>query len=178
MDLPDARARRFERVFRAHHDAVLAYALRRSDAAAAEEVVAETFLVCWRRLDVVPDEALPWLYGVARRVLANRRRGVSRAGAALDRLVHDDPPATPRDPSDVMAEKDAILRALDALSERDREALRLWGWEGLDVAAGARAAGCSRAAFSVRVHRARRRLSAHLADADSFPANNAVTEHT
>lgn len=43
----------------------------------AADAVAETFLVAWRRLPEVPsgEEARPWLYGVARRTLANQRLG-------------------------------------------------------------------------------------------------------
>src|SRR3712207_3119084 len=69
---------RFEEIYRRYRGAVAAYARRRASASTAEDVVAETFLVCWRRLDGVPDEPLPWLYAVARKTLANQRRAAAR----------------------------------------------------------------------------------------------------
>ena len=58
--------------------------------------MAETFLVAWRRLDDVPADALPWLYGVARRVLANQRRSADRGAALERRLAGAERPAAPR----------------------------------------------------------------------------------
>src|SRR4051812_10395497 len=130
-------AARFEAIFRAHHRAVLGYALRRADPARAQDVVADAFLVCWRRLDDVPADPLPWLYGVARRCLANRRRGAARRRALEVRV------AEPAYAGDGFAERLDIHAAFRRLSERDREALALVAWEGLDHAAAARALGCS-----------------------------------
>ena len=149
-------AARFEELFRSHYRDVHRYALRRTDPAMAEEVANETFMVCWRKLEAVPDTPLPWLYAVARKCLANRRRAEAR------RTDVADAPSAGRDPADQLAERDAILRAFTALGERDREALRLVAWEGLSTADAARAAGTSAPAFAMRLHRARRRLAAQL----------------
>jgi RNA polymerase sigma factor (sigma-70 family) len=149
-------AARFEALFQTHYRDVLRYALRRTDPATAEEIVSETFMVCWRKLDAVPDPPLPWLYAVARKCLANRRRAEARRPGV------EAAPTAGRDPADQLAERDQILRAFVALGERDREALRLVAWEGLSLAEAARAAGTSRAAFAMRLHRARRRLAAQL----------------
>jgi RNA polymerase sigma factor (sigma-70 family) len=149
-------AARFEALFREHYRAVHRYALRRTDPATAEEIASETFTVCWRKLEAVPDPPLPWLYAVARKCLANRRRADAR------RAGPDAAPAPGRDPADQLAERDEILRAFVALGERDREALSLVAWEGLSLADAARAAGTSKAAFAMRLHRARRRLAAKL----------------
>ena len=157
---------RFEQLFDAHARAVKAYALRRTDPTTAEDVVADTFLICWRRLDAVPDDALPWLYAVARRVLSNRRRAARRADAALERQRLE-PPADTAEPDasfERRSEVDAALAALARLPEGDREVLRLDVWEGLSAADGARVVGCSPAAYRVRLHRARRRLSRELGD--------------
>jgi RNA polymerase sigma-70 factor (ECF subfamily) len=72
---------RFERLFRTHHAAVLAYVRRRASTERVDDAVAETFLVAWRRLDRVPDEPLPWLLGVARKVLATGARAERRRRA-------------------------------------------------------------------------------------------------
>lgn len=151
----------FESIFRAHVGAVHAYALRRSDAATADEVVGDTFLVCWRRFDRVPEDALPWLYAVARRCLANRLRSGRReqartapaAAAAGDATV---------DAYEQRARARAVLAALAELPPKEREALQLCAWEGLSPSDAAKAAGCTAAAFRVRLHRARRRLTAAL----------------
>ena len=85
--MDEERQARFEGLFRSEADLVRAYALRRADPTVADDVVAETFLVAWRRLDDVPEAPRSWLLGVARRVLANRRRGDDRSAhlvAALE----------------------------------------------------------------------------------------------
>jgi DNA-directed RNA polymerase specialized sigma24 family protein len=69
---------RFEQIYEEHGDAVRAFVRRRAPESVVEDVVSETFLVCWRRLDRVPDQPLPWLYAVARKTLANQRRRLAR----------------------------------------------------------------------------------------------------
>jgi RNA polymerase sigma-70 factor (ECF subfamily) len=155
-----ADAQRFEELFRSNYARVLAYALRRTDRETAEEVVADAFLVCWRRLEDVPGRPLPWLLGVARRCLANRRRGAVRREALLDRLGTrvERPIGTEFEG----VGENSLAAAFAGLSELDRETLRLIAWERLSVPDAAQAAGCSVAAFAVRLHRARRRLAANL----------------
>src|SRR4051812_24875715 len=87
-----SRLARFERLFSDHQRAVLAYAMRRARSLAdAEDVAAETFAICWRRLDIVPEvNPLPWIYGVARRVLANQRRASGRRERLLSVLRSPD----------------------------------------------------------------------------------------
>jgi RNA polymerase sigma-70 factor (ECF subfamily) len=156
------RDERFEGLFKANYPAVRAYALRRISGDGAQDVVAETFLVAWRRLDEVPADALPWLYGVARRVLANRRRTADRSAALEERLAGAEPRIAGRDPGDSAGDAEILRIALGRLSEPSREALMLVAWHGLSGARAARAAGCSRTAFAVRLHRARARLAAEL----------------
>jgi RNA polymerase sigma-70 factor (ECF subfamily) len=145
---------RFERLFREHVGAVRAYAARR-DPAVAEDVVAETFLICWRRLDDVPQDELPWLLGIARRCLANARRSRTRRAALLERVAQE-PPATP----EASAADPRVRSALALLSAGDREILLLVAWDGLDRAGVARVLGCSQATVRLRLHRARRRFAA------------------
>jgi RNA polymerase sigma-70 factor, ECF subfamily len=157
------REERFEGLFRANYPAVRAYALRRAAADAAQDVVSETFLVAWRRLDDVPADALPWLYGVARRVLANQRRTANRGAALQDRIAGATPRAAASDPGDSAGDAEILRLALGRLSEPSREALMLVAWHGLSGPRAARAAGCSRATFAVRLHRARASLAAEVA---------------
>jgi RNA polymerase sigma factor (sigma-70 family) len=162
--VPTMREQRFEDLFRENYGAVRGYALRRAAPEAAQDVVAETFLVAWRRLDDVPDDALPWLYGVARRVLANQRRSATR-GAALERRLAGAESAggSTFDPSETAGETELVRQTLGRLSDSNREALLLVAWDGLSAARAAPAAGCSRATFAVRLHRARAQLAAELA---------------
>jgi RNA polymerase sigma-70 factor (ECF subfamily) len=156
------RATRFEGLFREHYPAVRAYASRRAPNELAQDALAETFLIAWRRFDAVPADPLPWLYGVARRVLANQRRSAGRGAALEEKLAFAGWPDGHDDLAERVGDADLMRLALARLSEHDREALMLVAWEGLDGARAARAAGCSRGAFAVRLHRARSRLAAEL----------------
>jgi RNA polymerase sigma-70 factor (ECF subfamily) len=155
---------RCERLYRAHVDQVHAYVRRRSDAQTADEVVAEVFLVAWRRLDAVPREPLPWLLGVARKALANHRRAVSRAATLKARI--EATVITPTGPADA---DHAVLAALAGLDPRDQEVLLLIAWEGLRQEEVAEVLGVSRRAVATRFHRARKRLAEALA-AQNEPA--------
>src|SRR5215212_10070116 len=137
-----AREKRFEGLFRASYPAVRAYALRRTSPETAQDAVSETFLVAWRRLDDVPADALPWLYAVARRVLANQRRGADRSDALAERLASHEPPPAGRDPGHSAGEAELLRLALARLPDTGREALMLVAWEGLSGADAAQAAGC------------------------------------
>lgn len=151
----------FEAMFRGTYEHVFAYALRRADAAEAEDVVAETYLTAWRRFDAVPADALPWLYGVARRVLANTRRSTRRRAQLRARLAGEYSAVVP-DPGNQLIESALMRLALARLSNKDREALMLVAWEGLDNERASIVLGVSTAAFAVRLHRARRRLDAEF----------------
>jgi RNA polymerase sigma factor (sigma-70 family) len=156
-----ARRDRFEAIYRSHHDAVRGYLLRRAEPELAQDALSETFLAAWRRVDELPRDPLPWLLGTARRSLANQRRGARRLAGLRERIAGSEP-VEDEDRSDQIADAELVRRALAELSERDREALMLVAWEGLDPARAAAAAGCSRAAFAVRLHRARKRLDRAL----------------
>jgi RNA polymerase sigma-70 factor (ECF subfamily) len=151
---------RFSRLYREHGRAVLAYALRRvAEPEDAADVVAETFLVAWRRFAEVPvdEEARLWLYGVARLVLANLERSErrrTRLGARLAETLGSEI-ATHRAAEGEAAE---VLRAMAGLEAGDRELLMLVSWEGLAPTEAARVLGISALATRSRLHRARRRL--------------------
>jgi RNA polymerase sigma-70 factor (ECF subfamily) len=160
------RAREFEAIFSACYRQVLGYAIRRTDdRSSAEEAVSETFLVAWRRLDAVPAAAaLPWLLGVARKVLANQRRAAGRRApdgplVPLEAVADPDPRASV---ADVVADRQAFAAAFASLSAGDREVLALVSWDGLAPREAAVVLDCSAATFSLRLHRARRRLLKEL----------------
>lgn len=163
---------RFEAIFTAHYAAVVRYAIRRVGRDGAQEVVAETFLTAWRRLDRVPESALPWLYATARRLAANELRRRDRARRLGERI---DPPAPRDDPAERVPQRLLVQTALASLSERDREVLLLTEWERLSSAEAAQVLGCTRAAVKVRLHRARRRFAAAL-DIDEARASTLVAD--
>jgi len=175
MPAESERLALFEELFASHYWAVRGYVLRRSRSASVEDVLADTFLVVWRRLDSVPEDALPWLLGTARRVMANQRRAERRRDALTSRLQTITATASAWGPSSKLSGE--LAGALASLSEREREALLLVAWEGLSPARAARAGGCSAAAFRVRLHRARRRVAAQLlADTHNQPRPRATEE--
>src|SRR5688572_10640433 len=126
----DDRRARMNELFTAYAADVYAFALRRSSPSMAEDVVSETFLVAWRRLDSVPDTPKPWLLAVARRVLANQRRSNGRQSALRSRLGASEP--NPLRTADVEQSGDAaVLGALAELAPADRDAITLIAWDGL-----------------------------------------------
>jgi RNA polymerase sigma factor (sigma-70 family) len=158
----ESQRRRFESVYLAHYPAVLSYVRRRTDTGDdAADAIAETFTTAWRRIDDVPagDEALLWLYGVARRVLANHRRGESRRTALALRLRAE---LTEHAEPGVDGDHAEVRAAFGRLTDDDRELLSLVGWEGLSTAEIATVLGCSRGAVRLRLHRARKRLAGEL----------------
>lgn len=154
----------FSRLYHEHGRAILAYALRRvGDREDAADVLAETFLVAWRRRGEVPADAGArlWLYAVARRVVANldrteRRR--TRLGRRLAETLRTELATHPAP----AGEAAAVLRAMAELSDEDRELLLLVSWEELAPGEAAKVLGISSLAARSRLHRARRRLRALL----------------
>jgi RNA polymerase sigma factor (sigma-70 family) len=158
--------RRFRALYDAHYAAVTAYARRRSGVGVdAQDVVSETFVIAWRRLSEVPegDAALPWLYGVARRVLANQRRGNQRR-ADLSARLRGQVTGPVEVETQVVAgvERRTVLAALARLRESDQELLRLAVWEELPHRDIAGIVGCSEPSVAVRLHRARTRLGREI----------------
>jgi RNA polymerase sigma factor (sigma-70 family) len=175
----DAATDRFEALFRDHHVAVVAYVRRRAPQDAVDDVVGETFLVAWRRLDHVPPEELPWLLAVARNVLATQRRGALRRHALTLRLGRASAPRADAGDGVESGVADGIdgrlTAALARLAPKDREALTLIAWDGLQPHEAALVLGDSAGAFRVRLHRARQRLRALLEDR-SEPARPAPSQ--
>ena len=166
---------RFTDLFERTHAALLSYAVRRvAEPRDAADVIAETYLIAWRRLDQVPggDSERPWLFGVARKVLSNHNRGARRRDAMVDRLRADLVGVTPPP-----AEPSGLGHALTRLNADDRELLLLLAWDGLSQEQAALALGINHSALRVRLHRARNRLRTHLAnDQLEVPDPSALAE--
>jgi RNA polymerase sigma-70 factor (ECF subfamily) len=170
----------FEELYRRHGGRVLAYVLRRASPDVADDVVADVFLVAWRKLDNLPADPLPWLLGAARKVLANRRRGEERVAALHRRLAFESGIVTMGGVGvgvgvgvggggggggeDV---DERVIRALAQLRERDREVLMLLAWDGLSQDQAAQVLGLRKNTVAVRLHRARQHFAAALAAQDA-----------
>jgi RNA polymerase sigma-70 factor (ECF subfamily) len=161
----DAATDRFEELFRAHHAAVAAYVGRRAPAELVDDVVGETFLVAWRRLEHVPDQERPWLFAVARNTLATQRRGAQRRRALTVRLWSEGAErAHAASAADCVTSANAegvdhrLAAAMAQLAPKEREALMLIAWDGLEPQEAALVLGESPSTFRVRLHRARQRV--------------------
>ncbi len=164
---------RFEALFREHQRAVLAYAMRRTATLHdAEDAAAETFTVAWRKLASIPEtDPLPWLYAVARRVLANQRRGIGRRERLAALLQVRDVPT----PVHLGDDRDGpAFEALATLSAADQEVLRLVAWEGLTNQQIAVVLGITANAVAIRLHRARTRFAAALKGSDATRTSTPV----
>lgn len=166
----------FDETYRRCYPAVVRYGYRRLyDLEAAHELAQEVFVVTWRRRRDVPPNVLPWLYAVARRLLANEWRA---RRAAPDIVATQPDELWVAEPSDLVAAVIDMNAALATLSEADREVLRLIGWEELTVSEAATVLGCSRLAASTRLWRARKRLAAALGSGSAADRRTAHARKT
>jgi RNA polymerase sigma factor (sigma-70 family) len=158
----DGDARRLTLLFHEYQPRIQQFARRRVGVDGAQEIVAETFLVAWRRLHDIPDPALPWLYRVATLEVANFQRRQIRS-LQVQRAIRESLPSEggPQQAShdDDLDVSQVIARAFESLGAADQEILRLATWDGLTSAEGAIVLGCSIPAYRVRLHRARSRLA-------------------
>ena len=163
--------KRFADLYDRYYRNVLRYSLQHADWGSAEDVASEVFLIAWRQLPDVPEPPLPWLLGVARNLLRQHAGARRRRGRLADRIAALTSAAdmTAADAGERVVDRASALAVLASLPGRDIEALTLVTWHGLDVREAAAAAGCSPRAFTVRLHRARRRLATALRSADHSP---------
>jgi RNA polymerase sigma-70 factor, ECF subfamily len=156
---------RLEALFEQHYGAVHAYARRRISEGEADDVAAETFLVAWRRIDDVPSNALPWLLGVARKVLATRLRSASRRSSLIAKMNTAEQISSEGGDEPLHS---AAIAAFGRLPEAQQEALTLVAWEGLTPREAAQVVGESPARFRMRLHRARRRMLRELKESSDI----------
>lgn len=163
QDLLSDRNERVEELFRAHAPAVLAYALRTGvQLADAEDVVAQTFLVCFRRHSEVPSDALPWLRGVARRVIAQHFRAERRRRALTAKVLEGINDSTMRTYESIAGGRTPVFTAFRRLPLREREVVRLVVLEDLDSGEAAKVLGITQKAVYCHLARARAKLKALL----------------
>jgi RNA polymerase sigma-70 factor (ECF subfamily) len=169
----DARAR-FEALAAEVVEPVRRFLARRTGPDIADDVLAETLLVCWRRLDQVPENALPWVYGVARNCLANIQRGDRRQVRLAARISVVDPPEEAQ--REAEAEDERVTAALEALRPDEADLLRLWAWEQLGPSEIADVLGITPNAVSIRLHRARGKFVEELRKIDSGAGHEEARE--
>lgn len=154
---------RFEALYRAHACAVHAYCLRRTTVEEAKDATSEVFVVAWRRFENVPqgEETLPWLYGVARNVVANRARSLHRRDRLTTKIASQHEGTVPGPEPQIVRneEHQDLVRALSRLSDKDQEILRLVEWEGLSRQQVADMFYVSRAAIDKRISRAYKKMA-------------------
>lgn len=170
--MDDDAAARFERTFTDNYPAIAGYLLRRcASREDAEDAATEVFTVAWRRVADLPPppEDRLWLFGVARRVLANHLRAGRRRERLRHRLVDRSAPLW-APPADAAGASSEAVGALRTLSPADRELLTLVAWDGLEVAEIAQVLGVAPAVVSRRLYRARRRFERALGDRPALPS--------
>lgn len=152
---------RLTQLFNRHYSEVLAYCARRIGRDDADDAASEVYAVAWRRREEIDWEtSRAWLYGIARRVVSNRRRSMWRRHRLNERVAalasgH----AEAADFYVVQRDEDRmVLEALGRLSNMDREVLRLHAWEDLTAPDIAQVLGIGIAAAEKRLQRATRRL--------------------
>jgi RNA polymerase sigma factor (sigma-70 family) len=163
---------RFRHLHAEAYDDLMRFVRRRVPADDAEDIVSTVFMTVWRRLDDVPADARPWMFAVARNVLANQARVRLRHGVVDVRMVADEDPWQSDDAAGAATRVD-LVRAWWKLSTADREVLALVAFDGLTPGQAAVVLGCRRSTFTMRLTRARRRLRAALdAGRDTTPIDD------
>lgn len=160
--------RDFNAMFEEHYDAVHRYARRRVGPDQADDVASEAFVVAWQRAErMPPGRELPWLYACARRITLAHLRKNHRQDLIAESLSRRPGSAVHADDADRVVERAGALAALARLTEPERELVMLVTWEGLDCRQAARVVGCTHVTARARLHRARKKLAAHMNEAAS-----------
>jgi len=168
------RRQHFELIAAQVYEPLQRYLRRRATPDDAADALSEELLTVWRRLDdVPPDLPLPWCYGVARRTLANQRRGAERHLRLVDRMQSEASITPSHDIDDP-----ALESALSELSEDDQELLRLWAWEQLEPREIAVVLATTPNAVSLRLTRAKSKLEKKLTRQDSTISGQKPDRHT
>lgn len=160
----------FTEFYQAHYSSVRAYSSACVSAGDVDDIVAETFLIAWRRwADVPTDWARGWLIGVARNNVRSRQRASRRATAFIDQLTaRPSAEAVSVDEQHIAGQQVESLRsAMSTLKSSDQELLLLAGQYELSLEEIALALEITANAAGVRIHRARERLRTAFAKQQS-----------
>ncbi|MFI1728764.1 RNA polymerase sigma factor [Streptomyces acidicola] len=160
----------FTEVYRAHYEDVLRFVRRRAHPMNVDDIVGETFLTAWRRRRELPEDPRPWLFGTARKVMLNAGRGMRRQTALVVHVQQVVETVSHDRTVDATAQVDSrmeLVAAWKSLPPADQEVLALHVWEGLAAKDAAKVLGCTRAAYAMRLTRAKRRLAGQLTSAHS-----------
>lgn len=151
-------------MYEENYDAMRDYCLRRLPTDDANDALAETFLVAWRRLDDVPagEQARLWLFGVARRVVSTMQRGTRRRSRLTAKsMAQADTGAVTIDTETVVvrrSEDARLLKAIGTLRPSDQELVRLKAWEELSHSDIGEVLGISSHAVDMRLNRALKKV--------------------
>lgn len=161
---PPDREDTFRTLYESVYSDLIRFVQRRAHPDHAEDVVADAFLVVWRRLAELPDDqedARAWIYGITRNILLNSHRSEQRRHSLGVRLA-DATAISDDSGADLVATRVDLGRAWRLLSELHQETLGLAIFEELKAPQAAAVLGISPVAFRLRLSRARRALQLHL----------------
>jgi len=162
-------ATEFSDAFRQNYPDLLRFVSRRIGAEAGEDVTAEVFARAWKSWAKAPSPPRPWLFGIAHNLVVNHYRKTERDERLQNKV--DAAPQWLEMPHDGTETRLDLARAWTQLTAADRDVIALVAWDGLTGAEAATVLGCTRAAFAVRLTRARRRLR-RLLDAEPMREKN------
>ncbi len=178
MEADADRKRRFEAIVAQVYEPLQRYLGRRAATDDVSELLNDVLLVLWRRLDDVPSgDVRPWSYGVAKRCLANRRRGNDRRLRLVGRLAEQGFTRPDRDPLWPDGGSDALMHALGDLGDSERELVRLWAWEQLEPREIAIVLDTTANAVSLRLARVKEKLASSMERQNRSTAGHEVDGH-
>ena len=175
---PASREARFENLYRSTATDLLAFLTRRaSDPEEATDILAEVYLVAWRRLDKVPTDegARLWLFGVARKLLLRSNRQLRSHQDLVRGITAELFAGTGRqEPDDEFT--DRVRASVRKLPRAQREALLLTAWEGLKPREIAKVTDSTANLVRVRLHLARKQLRRELSAAPEQDSDDAASD--
>jgi RNA polymerase sigma factor (sigma-70 family) len=151
----------FTEVYRASYSDLLRFVRRRAHPLNVDDIVGETYLAAWRRRAELPIDPRPWLFRTARNAMLNSSRGSNRQTALAVKIGHADDSARFAGTNELDQRID-LIAAWRELPAADQEVLALAVWEDLSTKDAAATLGYSRAAYAMRLTRAKRALAALL----------------
>lgn len=156
----DSPEDRFRAAYHCAYADLLRFVTRRVHPSHAEDVVADVFLVAWRRVADLPEQTdgqRAWLFGIARNVLLGHHRSGRRREVLAVRVAEHLPPSDGVDP-ELVATRVDLARVWELLTPEQQETIALTAWDGLNGPDAARVLGITPVAYRLRLSRARRTM--------------------